>query len=147
MRAHHHAPVSRARPRRVGPPLLMRFVCIGSLNCHSERSEESGGGEVKACAPHRSHAPVSRARPPRVGPPLLMRPGGRLSGRFVCIGCLNCHSERSEESGGGEVNHPSLRSRHSGFIDSIRAILFDLRHALICFSRAMAARMSSVASK
>ena len=68
-----------------------------------------------------------------------------------------CHSEErfgDEESRsttpvvrGAGSRQSSRRSFHCAFIDSISAIFFDRLHPLICFSRAMAARTSLVASK
>jgi hypothetical protein len=49
------------------------------------------------------------------------------------------HPERSE--GSAFPYHTSLKSTHVGFLDSIKAIFFERRHALISFSRAIAARM------
>src|SRR6266700_5816407 len=43
--------------------------------------------------------------------------------------------------------HASLTSRHSGLMDSIKAIFFARTKPLICFSRARAAYTSDVSSK
>jgi len=70
-----------------------------------------------------------------------------------------CHSERSEESRSGWLfrvrcsvvscppNQSALRSFQSRLADSIKATFFNLPQLLICFSRAMAARISPNTSK
>src|SRR5215472_17085990 len=51
------------------------------------------------------------------------------------VGSLTCH-----DGGGSSSPHPSARSCHFGFTDSIRAIFFLRAQPLISFSRRIAAR-------
>jgi hypothetical protein len=62
------------------------------------------------------------------------------------------HQERSPARSGGSsrilhYTQSAARSRHSGFAAPINHSFFFRDHFLICFSRAMAARMSLVVSK
>ena len=62
-----------------------------------------------------------------------------------------CHPERKRRISSHDHNHPrchsSLKSRHSGLIDSIKATFFARNQPFRCFSRAIAAYTSGVSSK
>ena len=65
-----------------------------------------------------------------------------------------CHPEERSDEGpalgfffSGAANHIAAKSCHAGFMLSIRAIFFALRHPLISFSREIALRTLSCRSK